>query len=106
MVLIDPATGDRTDLGQATGDGQPTRDMGSLAWSPDGTQIAYGGNGPHASVYVVSVDGGEHALIAESLGQVPVAKRGGIAWSPDGTRLAVLADETASARRGAPRSTS
>lgn len=95
LVLIDPATGDRTDLGQAAGDWQSTRDMGSLAWSPDGTQIAYGGNWPHASVYVVSVDGGEHALIAESLGQVPGGEEGaGIAWSPDGTRLVVLADKT------------
>ena len=51
--------------------------------------------GRHASVYVVSVDGGEHALIAESLGQVPGGEEGaGIAWSPDGTRLVVLADKT------------
>ena len=45
------------------------------------------------SVYVVSVDGGEHALIAESIGQVPGGEEGsGIQWSPDGTRIAVLAD--------------
>ena len=52
------------------------------------------GNSPDASIYVVSVDGGKHALIAESLGQVPAGEEGaGIAWSPDGTRLAVLADK-------------
>jgi Tol biopolymer transport system component len=49
-------------------------------------------------VYVVGVDGGEHALIAESLGQIPTGEEGtGIAWSPDGTRLAVLADKTLNA---------
>jgi dipeptidyl aminopeptidase/acylaminoacyl peptidase len=95
LILIDPATGERTDLGK------PAGDASSLAWSPDETQIAYttvpsgspNGNSPHASVYAVRVDGGEQALIAESLGQVPTGEEGrGIQWSPDGTRIAVLAD--------------
>jgi Tol biopolymer transport system component len=91
LILVDPATGDRTDLGQAAG---------PLAWSPDGTQIAYAaapagspdGNSPDG-VYVVSVNGGEHALIAGSLGgEVPGGEEGsGLVWSPDGTRIAVLA---------------
>jgi Tol biopolymer transport system component len=95
LVLIDPATGDRTDLGKTEGLAGPP------VWSPDGNRIAYGavpfgspnGNSPDGSVYLVSVDGGEHALIAESIGQVPGGEEGsGIAWSPDGTRIAVLAD--------------
>ena len=63
LILIDPATGDRTELGR------PAGDVTALAWSPDGTQVAYATM--VGSVYRVSVEGGEHAVIAESLGQVP-----------------------------------
>lgn len=85
LILIDPVTGDRTELGQLPGD------VTALAWSPDGTQVAYATRG--GSVYRVSVDGGEHAVIAESLGDVPGGEEGsGLQWSPDGTRIAVLAD--------------
>ena len=85
LMLIDAATGERTDLGESAGG------VTSLAWSPDGTQIAYAT--PSGSVYEASVDGGEHRSIAESLGHVPGGEEGsGLQWSPDGTRIAVLAD--------------
>jgi WD40 repeat protein len=95
LVLLDAATGDRTELGE------PAGDVTSLAWSPDGAQVAYAtvpfgspdGISPDGSVYVVSVDGGEHSLIAESIGQVPGGEEGsGIQWSPDGRRIAILAE--------------
>ena len=78
LILIDPQTGDRTDLGEAAGD------VTSLAWSPDGTRIAYGvvptgtsgdySAAEQGSLHSVEVDGGEHALLASSVGLVSGGK--------------------------------
>jgi Tol biopolymer transport system component len=95
LILIDPATGDRKDLGKTAGD------VTSLAWSPDGRGIAYGAvptgtpdaNSDQGSLHLVSVDGGEHSLLASSLGTVSGNETGsGVRWSPDGERIAVLAE--------------
>ena len=97
LVLIDPATGGQTDLGKTAGD------ITSLAWSPDGARIAYGvvptgtsdsySAAEQGSVYSVSVAGGDHSLLATSLGQVSGGENGsGIRWSPDGARMAVLTE--------------
>jgi WD40 repeat protein len=99
LVLIDPTTGDRTDLGVAAGD------VTSLAWSPDGSRIAYStvpvgtsdgaANRVQGSLYSVDARGGDHALLANVIGQVPGGEEGsGIRWSPDGRRIAVLAGIT------------
>ena len=86
LGLIDPATGDRTDLGDAAAD------VTTLTWSPDGTRIVYGTMG--GSVYSVGVSGGDHSALASSLGESVggVGVSGfGIGWSPDGARIAVQA---------------
>jgi TolB protein len=78
LVLIDPATGDRTDLGETTGL------VVSLAWSPDGTHITYATTAGGGSIYSVAVDGGDHSLLASS---VEEGFYESIAWSPDGAHI-------------------
>jgi len=90
LVLIDAATGDRTDLGAAVGS-----EVSGLAWSPDATQIAYG-TYPGGSVYTVGVAGGDHSLLAASLGYVygignTWVGGSGIQWSPDGAQVVIQA---------------
>src|SRR5215217_3985625 len=109
LVVVDAATGDRTHLGETAGD------VGSVAWSPDGSQIAYGAvptgsryaNSPDGSVYSVDVGGGDHVPLASSVGTVSVGEEGsGIRWSPDGTRIAVTAFAQRTGRGGRDRCSS
>ncbi len=64
--------------------GGPARRVGDVlahtaAWSPNGSQIAYGRG---LSLFVVPKDGGETRKIADLPGEF-----GGLAWSPDGKRF-------------------
>lgn len=85
---------DGSDLKQLT---TLPRDVGQVAWSPDGRQIAFGyqdeaipeyewSNG----IYLVGVDGGEHRKLVEWPGEGQAYE---FVWSPDGTRLAFLGDD-------------
>lgn len=71
LFLVDPATGGRTEIAD------PAMDVETLAWSPDGSSIAYAGAG---NVYVIPLDGGPPTLLTE--GSEP-------RWSPDGSHVAV-----------------
>jgi RNA polymerase sigma factor (sigma-70 family) len=71
LFLVDPRTGERTEIAD------PPSDLETVAWSPDGSRIAYDGGG---NVSAVSLDGGSPALLAA--GRAP-------SWSPDGSRLAL-----------------
>jgi dipeptidyl aminopeptidase/acylaminoacyl peptidase len=104
LIIIDPATGDRTDFGEAAGD------VTTLAWSPDGTRIAYGAvptgtrdeyaAAADGSVHSVTVDIGEQVLLASSVGLVSGGETGaGIVWSPDASRIAVTTETRAGENR-------
>jgi Tol biopolymer transport system component len=82
LILIDPATGDVVDLGPVVGD------LTTLAWSPDGTQIAYG-TLPSGSVYIVNVEDGSSRLLAEDVGYTYGIGGSTIHWSPDGNHIAI-----------------
>jgi WD40-like Beta Propeller Repeat len=83
LILIDPSTGRRNDLGYAPGEYEV------MAWSPDGTRIATGMyRGP--SVYSIDVKSGDRSLLVRL--PAHIAGIGGIEWSRDGTHLAIVGD--------------
>ena len=82
LFVIDAADGRRTPLGTAEIPGMTWPGPGwALAWSPDGTEIAYADGD---AAYKVGVDGGELSLLADSFVDII-----DIAWSPDGTQILV-----------------
>src|SRR5262245_47190194 len=72
IYVIDPSTGERTVVVDEAPSQQET-----LAWSPDGSRLAYDGDG---SVHIVDIAGGSGVVVPD--GWHPT-------WSPDGTQLAV-----------------
>jgi len=73
VFTIDPSSGERT----------PTANEGdvtALAWSPDGSRLAYAGS----KIRVTDLASGRTTSLADGVGNVDT-----IAWSPDGTGLAV-----------------
>lgn len=73
VLTIDPQTGERTPISN-------DRDVTALAWSPDGSQLAYAGS----KIHIYDVATGRSTLLADAIGSVDT-----IAWSPDGSSLAV-----------------
>jgi Tol biopolymer transport system component len=81
LILVDPSTGRQTELGDVIGD------VSILAWSPDGTRIAYA-TWQGGSVQVVDVGNGDHSLLAQLPGDADGID--GIDWSPDGTHVGIV----------------
>lgn len=65
-------------------------DLGGVAWSPDGTKIAFrtGLNNRKGGLYVMNSDGSN--LVTLSEGEEPTWGPGGLTWSPDSTRIAYV----------------
>jgi TolB protein len=83
IYVLDVEAGESTRLTHCGG-GCPAG-QGGIAWSPDGSKIAYSGHG----IFVMDADG-------SNLTRLPtgsVAEPGGISWSPDGTRVAFSGHE-------------
>ena len=82
LFVIDPSDATRTSLVTGNIDTPyPPPLASSLAWSPDGSRIAYADG---SSVYEVGVENGERSLLADSFDDIVH-----VAWSPDGSRFLV-----------------
>jgi hypothetical protein len=84
LILINPSSGREADLGDVPG----ANAWSVMAWSPDGTRIAYGTSG--GSVYSVDVKSGDRSVLV----RLPADAGGiqGIDWSPDGAHVAIVSD--------------
>lgn len=84
LLLLDPATGERTPIVTSQGG------IAALAWSPDGSTIAYASNEP-SGVFIVRPGGIPERIGDSSITLCCDAENGAedLVWSPDGSRLAV-----------------
>jgi Tol biopolymer transport system component len=109
LSLIEAAAGAARALAPLPGSDTPAPEAGTitgLAWSPDGTRIAF--TQRHAELdpavdglWLAAVDGGEltrlldwpalDALFRGAYPAVALDRSGPLAWSPDGARLMVWA---------------
>ena len=83
IVLADPVTGQARTLPSATG----ATEVSQLAWSRDGTRLAFTGNDAsyRPAIGVVNTDGsGDRMLLTGRLGKDSFPD---VVWSPDGTTL-------------------
>lgn len=88
--LIDRPSGDNpdyTDYGRRLTASLSISDLRSLAWSPDGTQIAFSGaqNGMRTDIYIYSLTDGSASRL--TWGQHP-HHASNLLWSPDGQYIA------------------
>ena len=82
LSVLDPSDGTSTSLVRGNIDSPYPVDSESLAWSPDGSRIAYVDG---SSVYAVDMEGGvERSLLADSFKHIVH-----IAWSPDSSQILV-----------------
>jgi hypothetical protein len=73
LFTIDPQSGERTQFANED-------NVTALAWSPDGTRVAYAAS----AIHVVELSTGRSTTLSDALGSVDT-----MAWSPDGSGLVV-----------------
>ena len=96
VTILDLRTGKRTEL-DATLSSSRKGLMGSLAWSPDGTRLAFRienmpsgnqqGEVPDSHLWLIDADGTNLRRVDLSVSRVTAPQ-----WSPDGRTLAVMSD--------------
>jgi Tol biopolymer transport system component len=97
IAILDLQTGQRTELSATLRQGQHKGVPGGLAWSPDGTQIAFvmegdlrvtgEGGGPDSNLWLIDADGRNLHRIDLAVPRVAAPQ-----WSPDGKTIALMSD--------------
>jgi Tol biopolymer transport system component len=94
ITILDLRTGERTELSATLVQGQHKSGPGSLAWSPDGTRIAFiretlqGQPTPSDSnLWLIDADGTNMHKVVLAVPRVTAPQ-----WSPDGSTIALMSD--------------
>jgi len=94
VTILDLRTGNRTELTATLVQGAHKSGPGSLAWSPDGTRIAFiretlqgQPTPPDSNLWLINADGKNLHRVALAVPRVTAPQ-----WSPDGSTVALMSD--------------
>ena len=94
VTILDLRTGNRTELTATLVQGAHKSGPGSLAWSPDGTRIAFiretlqgQPTPPDSNLWLINADGKNLHRVALAVPRVTAPQ-----WSPDGSTIALMSD--------------